>query len=132
MKTHYYKFAIRALIYKEDDHFVAHALDFDIPAYGDTEERAMNELQTLVGNQLSFAACKEKTEMIQFPAPQEFFDRWEKAHQALLKGEPVSERSLRVNGKAVVFVYADEDVQRLLSAKKRDFSRVTNLAGASA
>ena len=132
MKTHYYDLVIRVLIYKEADQFVAHALELDIPAYGASEEAAKKELENLVENQLSFAGYKGKQEMIYFPAPKEFFDRWEKANQAHLKGEKVSEKSLEFVTEAAVFVYTAEDLRRLRSAGKRDFSKVENLASAAA
>ncbi len=131
MKTHYYDLVIRVLIYKQDDEFIAHALEMDIPAYGATEEAAKKELENLVENQLSFAASKGKQEMIYFPAPQEFFDRWEAAHRAYLKGEKVSEKSLEFVT-TTVFAYTAEDLRRLCAAGKRDFSKVESLASAAA
>ena len=128
MKTHYYNLAIRVLIYKEDDQFVAHALELDIPAYGATEEASKKALEGLLRNQLSFAACMENTEMVNFPAPKEFFDRWEKANQAQFTGERVSERSLGLRSKACVFVYSSDDLAKLRSARKRDFCKSENLA----
>jgi len=131
VKTHYYDLAIRVLIYKEGEEFVAHALEMDIPAYGTTEEAAKKELENLVENQLSFVASKGKQEMIYFPAPQEFFDRWETAQRAYLKGEKVSEKSLEFVT-TTWFAYTAEDLRRLRGAGKRDFSKVENLAGAAA
>ena len=131
VKTHYYDLVIRVLIYKQDDEFIAHALEMDIPAYGATEEAAKKELENLVENQLSFAASKGKQEMIYFPAPQEFFDRWETAHRAYLKGEKVSEKSLEFVT-TTVFAYRAEDLRRLCAAGKRDFSKVESLASAAA
>lgn len=131
MKTHYYDLVIRVLIYKDGDQFVAHALELDIPAYGATEEAAKKELEALVENQLSFAASKGKQEMIYFPAPQEFFERWETAQRASLKAERVSEKSLEFVTTAV-FVYTAEELRQLRSAGKRDFSKVESLASAAA
>jgi hypothetical protein len=123
MKAHYYDLSIRVLVYKEDDQFVAHALELDIPAYGNTESAAKKELKKLVGSQLSFASCMGKPEMVKFLAPKEFFDRWEKANQAQLSGEPVSEKSLGLRGKASVFVYSREDLTKLRASGKRAFSK---------
>lgn len=130
MKTHCYDLTIRVLIYKEDNQFVAHALELDILAYGNTEEAAKKELEGLLGNQLSFAACKEKPEMVLFPAPKEFFDRWEKANRAGLKGEPIFEKSLGLRGTPTVLVYSKEDLKKLRSAGKRDFSKMEKLVAA--
>jgi hypothetical protein len=131
VKTHYYDLVIRVLIYKEGNQFVAHALELDIPAYGATEEAAKKELENLVDNQLSFAASKGKREMVYFPAPKEFFHRWEKAHRAYLKGDTVSEKSLEFVTTAV-FAYTAEELQRLRTAGKRDFSKSENLTSAAA
>ena len=127
MKTHYYDLVIRVLVYKEGEEFVAHALEMDIPAYGATEAAAKRELENLVENQLSFAASKGKQEMIYFPAPQEFFDRWETAHRAYLKGEKVSEKSLEFVT-TTWFAYTAEDLRRLGAAGSRDFSKAAGAA----
>ena len=131
MKTHYYDLIIRVLIYKDRDQFVAHALELDIPAYAPTEEAAKKELENLVENQLSFAASKGKQEMIYFPASREFFDRWENAHRAYLKGEKVSEKSLEFVT-TTVFAFTAEELNRLRAAGTRDFSKADDLAGAAA
>jgi hypothetical protein len=126
MKAHYYDLSIRVLIYKEDRQFVAHALELDILAYGGTESAAKKELEGLLANQLSFAACIGKPEIVNFPAPQEFFDRWEQANQAKLKGERLSERSLGFQSKAAVFVYSQEELNKLRTSRKRDFSKAAD------
>jgi len=130
MKTHYYDLAIRVLVYKESNQFIAHALELDILAYGKTEGAAKKALEGLLDNQLSFAACKETPEAVLFPAPKEFFDRWEKANQAGLKGEPILEKSLGLRGKPTVVVYSKEDLEKLRSAGKRDFSKMERLVAA--
>jgi hypothetical protein len=131
VKSHYYNLVIRVLIYKERDQFVAHALEMDIPAYGATEEAAKRELEDLVDNQLGFAASKGKQEMIYFPAPRKFFDRWEKANRAYLKGGKASEKSLEFVTTAV-FAYTAEELRRLCAAGKREFLKAENLASAAA
>lgn len=131
MKAHIYDLTIRVLIYKEASQFVAHALELDILAYGSSEAAAKKELEALLDNQLSFAACIAKPDVVHFPAPKEFFERWEKANQARLRGEAVSERSLRLQGKPAVFVYSDGELKRLRSgSKKGDFSKSAELAAA--
>jgi len=124
MKAHYYDLSIRVLIYRESSKFVAHALDLDILGYGDTENAAKKDLEGLVNNQLSFAACMGSPESVNFAAPKEFFERWEKAHQAQLQGIRGSEKSTGFNTKATVFVYTSEDLKKLQSqARKRDFEK---------
>jgi hypothetical protein len=123
MKAHYYDLSIRVLVYKEDRQFVAHALELDILGYGDTESAAKKNLEGLVANQLSFAACIGKPEVVKFSAPKEFFDLWEKANQAQLMGKRVPERSLGFQSKAAVFVYSQEELNKLRASRKRDFSK---------
>lgn len=130
MKAHYYDLSIRVLIYKEGDQFVAHALEVDILAYGRTEGAAKKKLEGLLDNQLSFAACIGKLEIVNFPAPKEFFKRWEKANQAQLRGERISERSLGLYGKPSVFVYSQEELNKLRTSRKRDFSKTPELVAA--
>jgi hypothetical protein len=127
MKAHCYDLSIRVLVYKEGAQYVAHALEMDILAYGRTEASAKKTLEGLLDNQLSFAACMEKTEMVNFPAPQEFFDRWEKANQAGLKGEPVTEKSLALSGKPSILVFSYEELRKLRDARKRAFSKTEKL-----
>lgn len=126
MKAHYYDLSIRVLVYKEGRQFVAHALELDILGYGGTESAAKKKLEGLVGNQLSFAACLGKPEIVNFRAPKEFFDRWEKAIQAQLRGKLVREKSLGFQSKAAVFVYSQEELNKLRSSRKRDFSKTAD------
>lgn len=131
MKAHYYDLSIRVLIYKEGLRFVAHALELDVLGYGGTEAAAKKELEKLLDNQLSFAACLETPQVVHFPAPREFFDRWEKANQAQLAGGQVSEKSFGLHGKPAVFVYSQADLKRLrLGARKRDFAKSADLVAA--
>jgi hypothetical protein len=124
MKAHYYDLSIRVLIYRESSTFVAHALDLDVLGYGDTENAAKKDLEGLVNNQLSFAACMGSPESVNFAAPKEFFNRWEKAHQAQLQGVRGPEKSTGFNTKATVFVYSSEDLKKLQApARKRDFEK---------
>jgi hypothetical protein len=128
MKTHYYDLSIRVLIYREGAQFVAHALELDVLASGNSESAAKKALERLLDNQLSFAACLGIPEAIHFPAPQEFFDRWEKANRLRLTGKPVSEKSLALHGKPSVFVYSQDDLKKLrTTARKRDFSKTEDL-----
>lgn len=129
MKAHSYDLSIRVLIYRGDDRFVAHALESDILGCGSAEAAAKRELEGLLDNQLSFAACIGKPQIVQLPAPKEFFARWERANQAQLRGERLSEKSLGLHGKPAVFVYSQDDLNRLrTTARKRDFSKTEELA----
>jgi hypothetical protein len=128
MKTHYYDLFTRVLIYKEDNQFVAHALDFDLLGCGETEDAAKQELQHLVANQLTFAHEREKTEMVNFPAPKEFFERWEEAGRAQLKGELTSERPCELSTKAMVIAFTLGELRKLRNQSKAMFSKTEKLA----
>ena len=86
MATRIYDFQVRVLITRDDNQHVAHALEMDLVAYGDTEKEAVEEVARLLRNQISFAIQKGEDHLIDFRAPQEFFDEWEKAQTAFLKG----------------------------------------------
>jgi hypothetical protein len=121
MKAHYYDLSIRVLVYRENGQFVAHALELDILGYGTTESAAKKELEGLLESQLSFAAGMGKPEIVNFPAPKEFFNRWEKANQAQLRGKRISERSIALHGKPSLFVYSRDDLNKLRHSRRREF-----------
>ena len=129
MKIHSYTLAIRVLICKEDDQFVAHALEMDILGYGASEREALSELKTLLNNQIGFSASVGHPEMINFPAPKEFFERWEKANAARLKDETASEKSVSLLGKSLILVFSGEDLARLrrTAAQKAPFPQAERL-----
>jgi len=130
MNAHVYDLTIRVLIYKEREQYVAHALEFDILGYGESEAAAKKELTNLLDNQLSFAACQDAPESVYFPAPKEFFDRWDKANQAKIKGIKPSEGCPTLHGKSTVIVYSDETLKKLRVSHKGDFSKTENLVAA--
>lgn len=129
MKTHYYDLFTRVLIYKEDGRFVAHALDYDLLGYGRTEEEARRELEQVVENQLSFAATtKAKPEMINFPAPKEFFNRWERVNQAQRSGKKTRNKTLGLATKAAVIGFTISELKKLRNRSKGAFSKAEKLA----
>ncbi len=68
------KFTINVLGYEEDGDWVAHALEMDIVAQGDTFEEAFEALDELIGMQLSFAAFKGDPSLVMQPAPVEYWN----------------------------------------------------------
>ncbi len=129
MKTHYYDLFTRVLIYKEGNQFVAHALDYDLLGYGNTEADARRELEQLVENQVSFAAAeKEKPEMINFPAPKEFFKRWERINQAQRSGRKTRNKSAGLATKATVIGFTVSELKKLRNQSKGAFSKSEKLA----
>jgi hypothetical protein len=129
METHYYDLFTRVLIYKEGNQFVAHALDYDLLGYGKTEEEARRELERLVENQISFAAAtKEKPEMINFPAPKEFFKRWERVNQAQRSGKTTRNKTTGLATKATVIGFRLSELRKLRNHRRGAFSKMEKLA----
>ena len=129
MKTHYYDLFTRVLIYKEGNQFVAHALDYDLLGYGRTEEEARRELEQVVENQLSFVATtKQKPEMINFPAPKEFFKRWERVNRAQQIGKKTRSKSWGLATKAAVIGFTLGELKKLRNRNKGAFSKTEKLA----
>lgn len=122
-----YDLALRILIYRDGEAFVAHALEMDILAYGDTEKSARDELVSLICNQISFATSKNDPDMIYFPAPQDLMDRWEKAHQEQLKGIVQADIPAKLKCKAVVMPISKEEIRRK-GKKQVVFDRTEGLA----
>jgi len=67
-----YEFPIRVLLYQEDGEIIAHAIDLDIVAEGESEESAKKNLRQLIENQISFAIQNGEEHLIWRKAPQEY------------------------------------------------------------
>ena len=78
--THIYQYPTRILMEKDGREYVAHALEFDLVATGDTPEEAKKNLADCIFTQISFCVENNMLDSICRPAPKEFFDKWEKAH----------------------------------------------------
>jgi hypothetical protein len=59
--------AFSVLGYREDEEWVALALEMDLRGFGETFEEALDELRDLIATQISFALFKEQPEMIWTP-----------------------------------------------------------------
>lgn len=132
MEQHCYDLAIRVLVSKEDEKFVAHALELDLLAYGDSEDEARKELQATMFAQLSFAAHMEKSEMIDHPAPKEYFDRWDKANRLALAGIVCPDKAAGLKTKAVFFSITPDELRSIHRKKSGGFTRVPESASAAA
>ena len=71
-----FELAINVLGYKEDDDWVALALEMDIRGYGETFADALGELSELIDMQVTFALQKKQSEMIYSPADPIWFERF--------------------------------------------------------
>jgi hypothetical protein len=118
MNTHLYDFQIRVLITTADGEYVAHALELDLVGYGATEKAALDELADMMEAQISFAAQKGDNTLIPFPAPAEYFKRWETANLAALKKEFRADKSIKLDAKATVVTFSKQDLK---AARGRKF-----------
>lgn len=122
MNTHHYDLPIRILICKDGNDFVAHALELDLLGYGKTEKAAMSELREMMNAQISYASQTNRPELVWHPAPKEFFDRWEKACEAALRGVVSPDRPIKMQTKAMCVTVTPEDLK---AAKIADFARTS-------
>lgn len=73
---------LRAVLYREDGLWVAHALEMDLIGTGATEAAAVRELRSNVEAQLSFA--KQENSNPFRPAPSEIQKLWEETNLAAI------------------------------------------------
>ena len=126
MAAHCYNLMSRVLLYREGKSHVAHALDLDLLGYGATEAAAWRELEDAVECQMSFAAEKGRTELLDHPAPKEFFERWEKAQGAALRGWIMQDKPAKLAAKAT-FIFLPKSKPRERPAGSR-FQRAADPA----
>lgn len=124
MDKHICEIPLRVLLYKEDGEFVAHALEMDLLGYGASEKAATEDLESLVVCQLIFAHQKADDSLLLFPAPKEFFNRWEAARVAALKKEVMGDKSIKLEAKAIVISIPGEK----LKSSPKAFHPANNLA----
>lgn len=67
---------INVLGYREEDEWVALALEMDLRGYGESFDAALEDLKDLVRMQISFAVQKGQPEMIQKPAEPIWYERF--------------------------------------------------------
>src|SRR5438128_1299974 len=86
----------------------------DLVSYGKTEKEALNELDNLIRNQISFAIEKGDDSLIVFKAPQEYFKEWEKAHENVLRGIIGTEGSATMKKvRAVAIGFTKRDLNQI-------------------
>ena len=81
---------ISVLGYREDDYWVALALEFDLLGHGDTPEEALNSLLGVVTAQIQFAYEKNDPGLMDFPAEQKYFDLFNEARKSVFLREVFS------------------------------------------
>jgi len=88
-KPVFFEIALNVLGYKdkEENEWVALALEMDLRGYGSTWEEALSELNDLVFAQIHFAHFKRRPEMIFRPADPVWFHLFADSRRAKLESE---------------------------------------------
>ncbi len=117
METRIYDFQVRLLVTRDGDQYVAHALEMDLVAYGDTEKEALDEISNMMRNQISFALQKKEMRLTDFKAPKEYFDLWEKVNaeslQGVVTGKTDEEKCGRIQIITKILVFGKDDIEAI-------------------
>jgi hypothetical protein len=73
----------------------------DLLGYGKTDNEAVSQLLAEIQCQVTFARQQQDVSILSFPAPKDYFDRWEAAHGAMLKNLVSDETTAMLNVRAV-------------------------------
>ncbi|HED19696.1 MAG TPA: hypothetical protein ENI74_09370 [Gammaproteobacteria bacterium] len=76
--------------FREDDSWVALALEMDIRGYGDTFEDALQEMVEGIGMQINFATFKEQPDMVFHPAAPAYFSLFAQVRDEFLRAAATS------------------------------------------
>lgn len=88
--------------------------------YGKTEKKALSELLEAITCHLSFAKSRNDDTLLPFPAPREFYDKWETAHADALKNE-ISQAKFKAMAIKAIWIAVD---RHLTAAPKARFAAV--------
>jgi hypothetical protein len=77
--------SLNVLGYREEDEWVALAMEMDLRGYGDTFSEALEDLADLVQTQIDFAHFKNQPELIWRPAAPVWWARFAEAQRAALE-----------------------------------------------
>ena len=119
MNTHIYDLQIRVLIYRENGECVARALEMDLLGYGRNEVEAVEDLKRAVEAQLAFAHQMRDASLIGFPAEAQYFKRWDDAQRKALQSEILSDKSVKLEARAVIITFTPAELKVLRSRKFR-------------
>ena len=93
---------LNVLGYREEDEWVALALEMDLRGYGETFEDAFKELEELVGMQIGFSRFKGQPELIWKAAEPIWFERFAEVRreylEALVRDSEVTEPEYSIAG----------------------------------
>ena len=90
---------MRVLIYKEDDEWLAHILEMDLLAPGETIDEAISAVIEAVSIQVDH--CRKHGLSPIFPAPKEYFDTWNDAQACEIKAIMVGSVDVKPDQKPV-------------------------------
>ena len=82
-KTKDISFGVNILITKEADYFLAHCLELDIVATGDTPDQAQREVISLICAQIDYAFNYNNLENLYHPAPPEIWHQFFSCNEQL-------------------------------------------------
>ncbi len=72
---------LKILLFKNGEEYVAHILDFDLVGTGTTREEALKEVSDSAAAQIAYALEHNNVNGLFHHAPQECYEKWEKAEQ---------------------------------------------------
>lgn len=108
-----YEIQIRVLVCKEDSEYVARALEMDLLGYGKTQAEAIEELKRAIEAQLTFSHQKNAKNLLEFPADEEYFERWENAQKMAIRGIVLDDKPVRLSARAVILSFSEADIRKL-------------------
>jgi uncharacterized protein Usg len=100
----------------------------DLLGYGKTEDEALEELRSLVTMQVTFAWQQNDSNLIYFPAPKEFFDRWEKAQEQKLRGQVAGVVRARFEAHSAIVTIPQPELSK--RAARQKFAKLAEPVGA--
>lgn len=105
-KPAYFEATLNILGYREDEEWVALALEMDLRGYGQTWDEALDDLRDLVLMQISFAHSKDQLDMIWKSAEERYWEMFRQAQrarllEALTTGQPHSRGEFHAGGLSI-------------------------------
>ena len=90
---------LSCLEYKDGDLYIAHCLEFDLVAQGNSQEEAHNNLADLIKSHIQFAVEKDIEGKSLFrPAPQEYWETFHRTKSEIAKNELIRQGNLSTQG----------------------------------
>lgn len=130
MEKKLFNLSLRVLIYQEDGLFHARCLDMDLLGTGDSEKQAVSQLQEMIQEHISFAVFKNDDGLLSFPAEQQYFNRWETAHQTKIRNELFPDRAVKLTSKAEFILFSKEELEKLKKPHRFNLVKGPTLATA--